>query len=222
MCGRYTMRTSCKVVAEVFALADEPLFQPRFNIAPTQQVPVVRLDEKGRHLAFMRWGLIPHWADDPAIGNRMINTRAETAATKPSFRGPFRHHRCLVVADGFYEWQKTDGKKHPFYIRLRDDKPFAFAGLWDHWDRGEEPIDSCTILTTDANETVKIVHDRMPVILAPKDFAAWFDPDLKDPKSLESLLRPYPGDAMVAYPVSTLVNNPRNENPRCLEPAQSG
>jgi len=219
MCGRFTMRTPGAAVAEVFGLPEIPFLQPRFNIAPTQPVPVVRkLPGDGRQLALLRWGLIPHWADDPAIGNRMINARSETVATKPAFRGPFRNHRCLIVADGFYEWQKTDGKKQPWYIRINDDKPFAFAGLWDHWDKGEKPIESCTILTTDANEAVKPLHDRMPVILDRRDFDAWLDPR-QDPKTLQTLLRPYPWEKMVVFRVDTLVNNPRHEDPRCVVPA---
>jgi putative SOS response-associated peptidase YedK len=222
MCGRFTLRTSGVVLAEFFGLAEVPPLQPRYNIAPTQPVPVVRMapEQEGRELVLLRWGLIPSWADDPSIGNRLINARADTVAAKPAFRSAFRRHRCLVVADGFYEWQKLDGKKQPYFIRLRDDRPFAFAGLWEHWDRGGGPVESCTILTTEANERVGAIHDRMPVILDPRDHDLWLDPDMQDPKQLQPLLGPYPGEAMTAYPVGTLVNNPRNDDPKCVEPRE--
>jgi putative SOS response-associated peptidase YedK len=151
MCGRFTLRTSRQAVADFFGLADVPDLPARFNIAPTQPVPAVRVSpaHEGRELALLRWGLIPSWAADPSIGNRMINARADTAATKPAFRKAFRQRRCLVVADGFYEWKKLNGKKQPYYIRLQDGQPFAFAGLGEHWERGSESVESCTIPTTD-------------------------------------------------------------------------
>jgi putative SOS response-associated peptidase YedK len=220
MCGRFTLRTSGKAVADFFGLSEIPELPARFNIAPTQPVPAVRVsqDDGGRELALLRWGLIPGWAADPIIGNRMINARADTVATKPAYRQAFRQRRCLIVADGFYEWKKLNGKKQPYYIRLQDDRPFAFAGLWERWNRGDAPIDSCTILTTDANELVGSIHDRMPVILNPADYDLWLDPGVQDAKRLEPLLGPYTGEAMMAWPVSTLVNNPKADEPRCIEP----
>jgi putative SOS response-associated peptidase YedK len=149
----------------------------------------------------------------------MINARADTVATKPAFRKAFRQRRCLIVVDGFYEWKKLNGRKQPYYTRLQDDQPFAFAGLWERWSRGDSPIDSCTIVTTDANEVVGSIHDRMPVILSPADYGLWLDPDVQDSKKLEQLLVPYTGEAMAAWPVSTRVNNPKADDPRCVEPA---
>jgi putative SOS response-associated peptidase YedK len=208
MCGRFSLRTSGKAVADFFGLPEIPTLPARFNIAPTQPVPAVRVgpEHEGRGLALLRWGLIPAWAADLIIGNRMINARAETAATKPTFRKAFRQRRCLIVADGFYEWKKFNGRKQPYYIRLQDGQPFAFAGLWERWNRGDSPIDSCTILTTDANELVGSIHDRMPVILDPGDYDLWLDPDVQDPKRLEPLLVPYTSEAMAAWPVSELAD----------------
>jgi putative SOS response-associated peptidase YedK len=165
VCGRYTLKAPKKAIAEAFDLADVPPLLPRYNIAPTQPVPVVRLDPASgeRGLALLHWGLIPSWADDPAIGHRLINARAETVAEKPAFRSAFKRRRCLVVADGFYEWKRENGKT-PYYFRLKDDSPFAFAGLWDRWEKGDELVASCTLITCEPNGVVAPVHDRMPVI----------------------------------------------------------
>jgi putative SOS response-associated peptidase YedK len=223
MCGRFTLSAPAEVVAELFELAETPVLAPRFNIAPTQPAPVVLWDgEAGqRRLEAFHWGLIPSWAKDPAIGNRMINARAETAATKPAFRSAFRDRRCLVLADGFYEWQKVERAKRPFYFRMRDGRPFAFAGLWERWDGPDgETIDSCTILTTEPNEVVRAVHDRMPVILARKECPVWLDPQNREVDKLQSLLQPCPPEQMEAYPVSKRVNNPANEGPGCVAPLQ--
>jgi putative SOS response-associated peptidase YedK len=168
----------------------------------------------------LRWGLIPSWADDPKVGYRTINARSESVASKPAFRTPFRESRCLILADGFYEWKKTDGSKQPFHIRLKTGKPFAFAGLYAHWDKGEKPIDSCTILTTEANELMRTLHDRMPVILEPASFDQWLDPTQHKPEPLQALLRPFPSEVMTAIPISTYVNNARNQGPQCIAPLQ--
>jgi putative SOS response-associated peptidase YedK len=219
MCGRFTLRAMPQLVAAQFGLSEIPLFEPHYNIAPTQLVLAVRADQTGnREAAQLRWGLIPSWADDPAIGNRMINARSETVASKPAFRHAFRHKRCLVVADGFYEWKATGGKKQPFYIRMRDERPFGFAGLWESWNKGEQPVESCTILTTEANNLMRPLHDRMPVILDSKDYGVWLDTAMQEPKTLEPLLGPCRAEEMTAYPVSTLVNSPRNDSARCVEP----
>ena len=171
-----------------------------------------------RRLELLRWGLIPAWADDPAIGSRMINARSETAAEKPSFRRAFKERRCLIAADGFYEWQKTNGGKQPYHLRMRDGRPFAFAGLWESWkEDGEGEIRSCTILTTDANDLVGEVHHRMPVILPPEIYDLWLDPTVREAEQLLSLLIPYPPEDMEAYPVSRRVNNPSNNEPSCVE-----
>ena len=164
-------------------------------------------------------GLIPPWADDPGIGSRMINARSETAPGKPSFRRAFRERRCLIPADGFYEWQRTNGAKQPYYIHMEDGRPFAFAGLWESWSKGGEgEVRTCTILTTGANALVGEVHDRMPVILAHDAYDVWLDPD-SEREELTGLLAPYPEDEMEAYPVSRFVNSPSNNDPRCIEPA---
>lgn len=218
MCGRFTLRTSTKAIVEAFGLAEAPDFKPRFNIAPTQQIAAIKLDtETGtRQLSMFRWGLIPSWVDDPSIGNRMINARAESVAMKPAYRSAFKKGRCLVVADGFYEWKKVGKNKQPFFIRLKDDEPFAFAGLSEHWHRGDQIIDSCAIITTDANELMAGIHDRMPVILSPEDYELWLEPDFHGQGKLLEMLKPYPADWMEAYPVSTVVNNPRNETKECI------
>ena len=217
MCGRFTLRTSPQAIAKAFQLADLPAFTPRYNIAPTQQVLAIQLQDERREAKFLHWGLIPSWADDPKIGNRLINARADGVASKPSFRSAFKRSRCLVVADGFYEWQKAGKAKQPYFIRLKTDQPFAFAGLAEHWRRGEQAIDSCTLITTEPNELMADIHDRMPVILSPDDYDLWLDPEFQDKEKLQSLLRPYPADELAAYPVSTVVNNPRNEKPECVE-----
>lgn len=219
MCGRFTLRTSPQEVAKTFQLADAdvPLFSPRYNIAPTQQVLAIRLRDGKRQASFLHWGLIPSWASDPSVGNRMINARGESVADKPSFRSAFNRSRCLVVTDGFYEWQKTGKAKQPFFIRLKKDQPFAFAGLAEHWHRGDQTIDSCTLITTDANDLMADIHDRMPVILSPADYDLWLDPEFQDKAKLQSLLRPYLDGEMTAYPVSTIVNNPRNETAACID-----
>jgi len=219
VCGRYTLKAPREAIAEAFDLADVPQLLPRYNIAPTQAVPVVRLDQASgeRGLSLLQWGLIPSWADDPAIGNRLINARAETVAEKPAFRTAFKKRRCLVVADGFYEWKRENGRT-PYYFRLKDDSPFAFAGLWERWDKGEDPVESCTLLTCEANGVVAPVHDRMPVILKPEDYARWLDPEeQRRTEALVRLLAPLPDDWLSAQPVGKLVNNPRNEDPQCIE-----
>lgn len=221
MCGRFTLRSSPKAIAEVFGLAETPHVEPHFNIAPSQSVAVVREQpDHQRELVHLHWGLIPFWADDPSIGNRMANARCETAATKPSFRRAFRSRRCLVVADGFYEWQKTDGRKQPYFIQMKDHRPFGMAGLWERWDKEGGPIESCTILTTDANDLMMPIHERMPVIIPPGEFDLWLDPSQHDEKKLSGLLRPFDSKTMTAYPISTQVNNPKNDVVTCIEPLE--
>ena len=224
MCGRFTLRAPASVVAEQFALFDVEPFTPRFNIAPSQSVAVVRITpaaaEATRELAWLRWGLVPSWADDPAIGNRLINARAETAHQKPAFRAAFRRRRCLVPADGFYEWRRTGSGKQPYFFRLRDDRPFAFAGLWESWEGVDNSaVESCTLLTTEPNELMRPIHNRMPVILPAASYEPWLDPGEERPERLAGLLRPYPSDEMIAYPVSPYVNSPVHEDARCVERA---
>jgi len=222
MCGRYTLTTPGEIIAEIFDLSEPPELAARYNVAPTQEVAAVRVDEPGSERRFvrLRWGLVPHWADDPAIGNRMINARSESVAEKPAFRTSFKKKRCLVLADGFYEWQKVaGGKKQPWYFRLAGGDPFAFAGLWASWGKGEgEPIESCTLLTTDANELVRKVHHRMPVILDPADYDLWLDPEVGDRERLEPVLGAFDPAKMIAFPVSTRVNSPAHDDPSVIEP----
>jgi len=236
MCGRYALMSDPELLVELFALAGLPRLKPRYNIAPTQQVPVVRApgtagegdagDESRRRLDFLHWGLIPSWAKDPAIGARMINARSETAAEKPAFRSALRRRRCLVPADAFYEWQKRAGGKQPYCIRMRDGRPFAFAGLWERWvPRGEkdeeiEPIESFTILTTTPNALMKSIHDRMPVIIPREAYDRWLDEEIQDPAKLRDLLKPISGGLMEAFPISRRINSPRNDDAACLEPAE--
>ena len=227
MCGRFTLSDpdADRLAAQFDLPAPPAALRPRYNIAPTQEIAAVRLTAggAGRELALLRWGLIPAWARDPGIGVRLINARAETAAEKPSFRAAFRRRRCLIVADGFYEWQKRPGGKRPYYVRLRGGRLFAFAGLWERWtgpDGGV--IESCTLLTTTPNALLRPIHNRMPVILHPDDYALWLDPTVDDRRRLQPLLRPYPAAEMEAYPVSRRVNAPRYDDPRCIEPLASG
>ena len=202
-----------------FSAQEEWQLALRFNIAPTQTVPVVRQGATGRELAIMRWGLIPSWAKDMKLAATMINARAETVAEKPAFRSAFKRRRCLVPADGYYEWQKIDAKtKQPYYIRRRDDQPFAFAGLWERWDKGSDPIESFTIITSDANDSTRSIHDRSPVILDPSDFDMWLDPAFEGVDHLRTLLTPRQAAELVATPVSTYVNSPKNIGPECIAP----
>jgi putative SOS response-associated peptidase YedK len=206
-----------KVVAEMGVELGLDI-RPRYNVAPMQQVLAIRPRDGKRHAELLRWGLVPSWADDPKIGNRLINARADTVASKPSFRSAFKRGRCLVLADGFYEWKAAGKAKQPFFIRLKSDEPFAFAGLSEHWHRGEQTVDSCALITTEPNELMATIHDRMPVILRPDDYDAWLDP-ATDKDAAQVLLRPYPADEMTATPVSTLVNSPKNDVAACIEPA---
>ncbi|MBC8123857.1 MAG: SOS response-associated peptidase [Gemmatimonadaceae bacterium] len=218
MCGRFSLVAEVEELAEAFSVSeqlDEP--EARFNIAPSQALLAVVAGPERRFVR-LRWGLIPSWAKDPSMGTRLINARAETVAEKPSFRSAFKARRCLIPATGFYEWQRREAsKKQPYYLRLQDMRPFAFAGLWERWTGPEgEVIDSCTILTTSANTLMKPIHDRMPVILEPRDYELWLDPDTRSPDRLIPLLKPYPPDQMSAHQVSPLVNSPANDSPECI------
>lgn len=215
MCGRFTLRQVPQEWVKQLAL---PIFSPRYNIAPTQQVLAIRQREGVCEVSELRWGLVPSWADDPKIGNRLINARAETVATKPAFRKAFERRRCLILADGFYEWKKQGKAKQPFLIHRPEDQPFAFAGLWEWWKGNGLEIASCTIITTEANGMMQPLHDRMPVILDERDHDRWLDTD----QDVQDLLRPAPVDLLEAYPVSTKVNSPANEGAELVGRASTG
>jgi len=221
MCGRYSQSQSAEIIAKAFQVDSVPALKPRYNIAPTQSVPTVLQTSAStnRQFKMLHWGLIPSWAKDPKMGARLINARAETVNEKPAFRSAFRQRRCLVLADGFYEWQQQEDKKQkqPFYFRLSDGQPFAFAGLWEHWKGADgEEIESCTLLTTEPNELMQPIHNRMPVILDPKDYDLWLDSEVKKPELLQPLLRSYQTEEMTAYPVSKVVNKPSNDTAECI------
>jgi putative SOS response-associated peptidase YedK len=239
MCGRFTLRTPMTVLVEQFQLNLDaarqlPLFEPRYNIAPTQDVVAVRVEPASgeRQAAMLRWGLIPSWSKDPPGGPPMINARGESVAEKPSFRTALRRRRCLIPADGFYEWQQPGaagsasagrGKKQPYYIHFRDDRPFAFAGLWESWTAKDSrppdrlTIESCAIVTTSASHALASLHDRMPVILAPGDYQLWLDPAVEDPAAVTHLLAPNNDEDIIAEPVSTHVNRVANDDPQCIQ-----
>jgi putative SOS response-associated peptidase YedK len=231
MCGRFTFSQPKEAIYAMLANSSHdakntpspqiPAIEACYNIAPTQNIPtVVQNAETNTHeFQQLRWGLIPSWAKDISMGAKLINARAETVTEKPAFRSAFKHRRCLVLADGFYEWQLQDGKKQPFYFRLQDGQPFAFAGLWEEWKSKEgEKITSCTILTTAANELLQAIHERMPVILNPQNYDLWLNQHVQNPEALQKLFHPYPAQEMTAYPVSILVNNLKCDRPECIVP----
>ncbi len=224
MCGRFTLTADPKTITEAFSGVTVPeQLAPRYNVAPSQPIAVIANNAPDR-VELFQWGLIPSWAKDPKIGNKMINARGETLGEKPSFKAPYKRRRCLVLSDGFYEWRKQPGSKTktPMYIKLQSGQPFAFAGLWEIWSGPEgDTLLSCTIITTSPNELMADIHNRMPVILPPEAYDRWLDPAERKPTDLDDLLKPYPADSMTAYAVSTLVNNPRNDSPACIEPMQT-
>lgn len=225
MCGRYAVHANVKELIELFKLKlIEAQVQPRYNIAPTQDIPVVVETDRGRVLKSLRWGLVPHWAQDVSIGNKMINARSETLVEKPSFRSLLKSHRCVIPASGFYEWKAEAGKKTPYYIHRKDDAPFGLAGLWTEWkEKGSDapPLQTCTIITTAANELMQPIHQRMPVVLPPEACGEWLNPDNEDKEELVKLLVPYARADMEAYPVSTTVNSPQNEGEELIERGES-
>ena len=222
MCGRFIITSPVDSLAEIFGFEERPNLAPRYNIAPTQDVAAVRIGEDGkRHLALLHWGLVPFWAKDPSVGARMINARAESVAEKPAFRAAFRHRRCLIPANGFYEWKKAaDGAKQPYLIQRPGGAPFAFAGLWEHWEdkQSGSPLESCTIITTDANQRLSAVHHRMPVVLDETGQDAWLLADSAEASALGRLLKPAPESYFELFPVSRDVNKVANDSPELLEP----
>jgi putative SOS response-associated peptidase YedK len=229
MCGRYSLTTVPEAMRALFGFENLPNLEPRYNVAPTQAAAVVRIAASGaRELAMLRWGLIPSWSKDASIASKLINARAETVAEKPSFRDAFQKRRCLIPADGFYEWRTEEGRKQPFRIGMKGGAPFAFAGLWERWTApaastgiaAGEVVETFTILTTEANNKLRPIHARMPVILPPACFAAWLDA-ANDQETLKALLHPFPAEPMAFYRVSTAVNNVRNDDPSCTAPLKA-
>jgi len=208
------------MLSVIFGVAVLGDLRQRYNIAPTQEVLVIRGTEAGNRAAFMRWGLIPRWAKDSSMGSRMINARSETVHEKPAFRQAVGARRCIIPASGFYEWMEEGGKKQPRYLRMKHGPLMGFAGIWDRWTGpGGETVESCSILTTGSNDLIRPFHDRMPVILQPGEYAVWLDRTLTDPEKLKALYQPCPAELLEMYPVSPLVNNPRNDTPDCIRPA---
>ncbi len=222
MCGRFTLSSSPGQVASVFGLAEVPRLCPRYNIAPGQDAAVVRAaPEAGRRqLDTLRWGLVPSWAKDPRPGHRMINARAETAAQRPAYRSAFRERRCIVAADGFYEWAPGRPEKQPYYIQCHEGAPFGMAGLWERWHGpGGEGVESFVVLTTPANGRLCEIHGRMPAILDPAAYDLWLDPEVRDAARVKPLLRPCPDDWIALRPVSTRVNHIEHDDPGCVAAA---
>lgn len=215
MCGRFALKNP-KALKAAFLLKEDPDLRPRYNIAPTQNVAIIRDNGEDRHLSLARWGLIPSWSKSAASGYSTINARAESVDTKPTYRTPFKRQRCIIPADGFYEWHLQNGVKVPHHICLQDEQPFAIAGLWDVWKGPEGDITSCTIIVTSANQFMQKLHDRMPVILEPKDYDQWLDSNYQDVPSLKTLLEPSPDEWLKAWPVNRILNNPRNESAECV------
>lgn len=216
MCGRYSLTTPVEALARLFGFSERPNLVPRVNIAPGQEVAALRGEAAGGpRLVWLRWGLVPFWAKDEKIGYRMINARAESVAEKPAFRAAFRKRRCLILADGFYEWRAEAGGKQPYRITLADERPFAFAGLWERWEGGERPLETCSIVTTTANERLRALHDRMPVILEGGDGAAWLDP-ATPAAAAHKLLRPFAAEETTYYPVSRRLNSPSVDDPALI------
>lgn len=221
MCGRFSLSTNDKALAKQFALQTLPKLLARYNITPAQPVFAIRENSasKAREGTFLNWGLIPFWAKDISIGPKLTNARAETAAEKPAFRGPIRHHRCLIPATGFYEWQRQGKHRHPYLFRQPDHGVFAMAGLWEHWGSPDgSEIETCTILTTAANAVMAPIHHRMPVLIASADFASWLNTEIQQSKKIAHLLHPPSAAALIAHPVSDAVNHPANDSPNLIQP----
>jgi putative SOS response-associated peptidase YedK len=220
MCGRYVLKAALPDIARMLGMDVDLALEPRYNIAPTTPVPACRMERPDeKELTLLRWGLVPHWAKQADGNYRMINARAETVATKPAFRTPFRSRRCLIPADGYYEWKSVAGRKQPYYFTMKDGNPFCFAGLWERWQPAEgDALETCAIITTEANALGAEVHHRMPVIIGADDYEQWLDPRVTRSDEVLPLLAPFPPEAMTVYPVSTLVNNARVDEARCVTP----
>lgn len=221
MCGRFTLTDNIVQLQAFFEFDFDEETIPRYNIAPGQKILTILSDGLTRKGRNMKWGLVPSWARDEKIGYKMINARGETIEEKPSFKQAFQRRRCLILADGFYEWKKTENGKQPYRFVMKDRKPFAFAGIWETWTNGTQPLTSCTIITTGPNDVTKDVHDRMPVILPTDTYERWLDPGFQQIGELKDLLQPYPAEEMEKYEVSTLVNAAKNELPELITPLNS-
>ena len=221
MCGRFTLHTPESRIREVFDLGQsEPLgLKPRYNIAPSQQVPIIRDRETSREMIMVRWGLVPHWSKEPKTKYSTINARIESVAEKPAYRFPSKHRRCLIPADGFYEWKVVNGHKIPHHIRMRNGDVFALAGLWDRWEGEGACLDSCSIIVMPANEVMKSLHERMPALIAPAHYDLWLDARITDKDELMGYLNSAPSSQLVTYPISPWVNSPQHDDERCLQPA---
>jgi putative SOS response-associated peptidase YedK len=220
MCGRYIITSPPAAIRALFAYPEQPNFPPRYNVAPTQPIPVVRLAQGERHFALVRWGLMPGWVKDPKAFSLVINARGDNVLDKPAFRSAMRYRRCLIPADGFYEWRETGhGPRRPFLVRRKDGLPFAFAGLWESWmgPNGEE-METAAIVTTEANNSLRHIHPRMPVILAPEAHALWLDCRNVDAETAAAMIAPAPDALLEAYPVSLAINRVANDDARLIEP----
>jgi putative SOS response-associated peptidase YedK len=222
MCGRFTLHSPEARIRQVFRVeqSDPVGLKPRYNIAPSQDVPIVRATDSGRTLSMARWGLVPPWSKEPRTGYSTINARVETVAEKPVYRTPFRRKRCLIPADGFYEWRTVDGKRIPHYIRMQDEALFAFAGLWDHWEGEARSFDSCSIIVMPANAVMKPLHERMPAIIAPAHYDVWMDTRVTGKDEILDCLNSAPSGRLLPFPVSPWVNSPKHDDERCIQPAR--
>ena len=219
MCGRFIQAGCGSVLTRQLGLTLPTDYSPRYNVAPNQAVLGIRATgERSREAVWLRWGLVPAWSPEPRVKYSTINARAETVAEKPAYRQAFRQRRCLIPADGFYEWRKVGDRKQPYWIGMTDQSSFVFAGLWEHWEQAGEVVESCTILVTQANDRISEIHDRMPVILEPSDYDHWLDPAVRDPAQLLPLLRSYPADRITLWPVGSAVNRPVSQGPGLIEP----
>jgi putative SOS response-associated peptidase YedK len=221
MCGRLSQATSAEKAQRILDIINSLDMEARYNIAPSQSIAAVRQDSNHNNKwAILHWGLIPFWAKEKKIGYKMINAKAETLGQKPAFRNAYKNHRCIIPADGFYEWKKIAGAKQPYYIRNKTEEPLMFAGLWERWKGEGEEIESCTIITTPANDLIKPLHDRMPAIITKEMWNKWLDPEITDVSQFQVMLAPYPSKQLTAYAVSRMVNTPANDSPECIEPVE--
>lgn len=222
LCGRFSLTTELDALIERFQIDQVTIddYSPRYNIAPSQQVPTLIRANNGNRLGTLKWGLIPFWAKDPSISNKLINARSETADEKASFKHALKKRRCLILSDGFYEWKRSKNQKTPMRIQVNSGQPFAMAGLWEQWKDEDKAVYTCTILTTEANEMMEDIHNRMPVIISKEAQTNWLDPSIDDYETIREMMRPYPAKEMSAYEVSSIVNSPKNENSSCIVPVE--